>query len=57
MMPNGDPREGFFYPNLTFMMDSYIVLPFRVHKGVNFRAVDLSAPSEMSFYIEIAKSS
>ena len=22
-MPNGDPRGGFFYPTLTFMIDSY----------------------------------
>ena len=22
-MPNGDPRDGFFYPTLTLMMDSY----------------------------------
>ena len=25
MMPNGDPREGFFYPTLTLMIDSYIL--------------------------------
>ena len=25
MMPNGDPRDGFFYPTLTLMMDSYIM--------------------------------
>ena len=24
-MPNGDPRDGFFYPNLTLMIDSYIM--------------------------------
>ena len=24
-MPNGDPRDGFFYPTLTLMMDSYIL--------------------------------
>ena len=24
-MPNGDPREGFFYPTLTLMLDSYIL--------------------------------
>ena len=23
MMPNGDPRDGFFYPTLTLMIDSY----------------------------------
>ena len=22
-MPNGDPRDGFFYPILTLMIDSY----------------------------------
>ena len=22
-MPNGDPRDGFFYPTLTLMIDSY----------------------------------
>ena len=24
-MPNGDPREGFFYPTLTLMIDPYIL--------------------------------
>ena len=23
MMPNGDPQDVFFYPTLTFMIDSY----------------------------------
>ena len=23
VMPNGDPRDGFFYPTLTLMIDSY----------------------------------
>ena len=26
-MPNGDPQEGFFYPTLTFMIDSYKPYP------------------------------
>ena len=26
MMPNGDPRDGFFYPTLTLMIDSYSVI-------------------------------
>ena len=25
MMPISDPQEGFFYPTLTLMMDSYII--------------------------------
>ena len=25
-MPNGDPRDGFFYPTLTIMIDSYIII-------------------------------
>ena len=25
VMPNDDPREGFFYPTLTLMIDSYIL--------------------------------
>ena len=25
MMPNGDPKNRFFYPILTLMMDSYII--------------------------------
>ena len=25
VMPNGDPRDGFFDPTLTLMMDSYIL--------------------------------
>ena len=25
VMPNGDPRDGFFYPTLTLMMDSYSI--------------------------------
>ena len=24
-MPNGDPRDKFFYPNLTLIIDSYII--------------------------------
>ena len=24
VMPNGDPRDGFFYPTLTLIMDYYI---------------------------------
>ena len=27
-MPNGDPRDGFFYPTLTLMIDSYIAWSF-----------------------------
>ena len=26
MMPNGDPRDRFFYPTLTLMIDSYNLL-------------------------------
>ena len=26
VMPNGDPRNGFFYPTRTLMMNSYITL-------------------------------
>ena len=25
-MPNGEPRDGFFYPTLTLMIDSYNLL-------------------------------
>ena len=25
-MPNGDPQDGFFYPPLTLLMDSYRIL-------------------------------
>ena len=25
VMPIGDPHDGFFYPNLTLMTDSYIL--------------------------------
>ena len=25
VMPNGDPRDGFFYPTLTLMTDSYMI--------------------------------
>ena len=25
-MQNGDPRDGFFYPTLTLMIDSYTIL-------------------------------
>ena len=24
-MPNGDPRDGFFFPTLTLIIDSYIL--------------------------------
>ena len=27
-MPIGDPLDGYFYPALTLMMDSYILLPY-----------------------------
>ena len=27
-MPNGDIRDGFFYPTLTLMIDSYIIQHF-----------------------------
>ena len=26
VMPFGDPRDGYFYPTLTLMMDSYILV-------------------------------
>ena len=29
-MTNGDPGDGFFYPILTDMIDSYIVTPLHV---------------------------
>ena len=29
-MPNGDPRDRFFYPTLTLMIDSYIISIFQV---------------------------
>ena len=36
-MPIGDPRDEFFYPTLTLMMDSYnlthVILPMLSHKG------------------------
>ena len=25
LMPNGDPRDGFFFSTLTLMIDSYIL--------------------------------
>ena len=33
MMPNGDPLDGFFYPTLTLMMDSYNIshIPLPAH--------------------------
>ena len=27
VMPNGDPRDGFFYPTLTLIIDSYFLFP------------------------------
>ena len=32
-MPIGDPRDGFFYPILTLMMDTYILTCFNINKG------------------------
>ena len=29
LMPNGDPRDEFFYPTLTLIVDSYIILLFQ----------------------------
>ena len=26
VMPNGDPRDGFFYPTLTLMIDFYVIV-------------------------------
>ena len=35
-MPNGDPRDRFFYPTLTLMMDSYSLQPSGVcDKGIH----------------------
>ena len=28
VITNGDPRDGFFYPTLTLMIDSYIITLF-----------------------------
>ena len=33
VMPNGDPRDGFFYPTLTLMIDSYIITDCRITHG------------------------
>ena len=27
-MPNGDPQDGFSYPTLTLMIDSYSIFPY-----------------------------
>ena len=38
VMPNRDPRDGFFYPTLTLMLDSYNVFQIGVKgnpKGTN----------------------
>ena len=34
MMPNGDPRDSFFYPPLTLMVDSYIMGNPSIQKGL-----------------------
>ena len=42
-MPNGDPRDGFFFPTLTLMMDSYILV-FRFQSA--FRPADWKYQSQ-----------
>ena len=34
-MPNGDPWDGFFYPTLTLMIDSYMIVIFLFQKNMN----------------------
>ena len=31
MMPLGDPQDGFFFPTLTLMIDSYMNVAFSAH--------------------------
>ena len=31
MMPNGDPRDGIFYPTLTLLIDSYNIFGSTLH--------------------------
>ena len=33
VMPNGDPRDGFFYPTLTLRIDSYITCLAGKYRG------------------------
>ena len=36
VMPMGDPRDGFLYPTLTLMMDSYIMLKMFVYFDASY---------------------
>ena len=36
VIPNGDPRDRFFYPTLTLMMNSYIPTCFNEYGIVKF---------------------
>ena len=47
VMPNGNPQDGFFYPTLTLMMDSYRShLPDRdccnLRSSISFSKADIS---------------
>ena len=43
-MPNGDPRNGFFYPTLTLMIDSYMLNSCTDVLSICSRFVDLWSP-------------
>ena len=44
VMPNGDPRDGFFYPTLKLMIDSYSLGKPRDAKRRSSRRIFLSYP-------------
>ena len=43
-MPNSDPRDGFFYPTLTILIDSYNSCLFSVMPDLNFFKLLLLLP-------------
>ena len=40
-MPYADPLEGFFYPTLTLMIDSYIIEPVKMFVKNHFGCINL----------------
>ena len=51
VMPNCDPRDGFFYPTLTLRIDSYILL--QIHGQVDYVTGDKPGPSIINFVDQV----
>ena len=57
-MPNGDPRDGFFYPTLTLMIDSYTLTTFKTRTKLEIEdltVADIEDPTKCSCFIDFIK--